>query len=89
MYNPQSIEKKWQDRWSEGKIFEATPDREKKKIFITSPYPYPTGPLHIGHGGVSSTVIFLLGIIELKDTMYYIQWHFISQVHLFLQYQLP
>ena len=50
MYNPQSIEKKWQDRWSEGKIFEATPDREKKKIFITSPYPYPTGPLHIGHG---------------------------------------
>jgi len=50
MFNPQTIEKKWQDRWANEKIFEATPDQEMKKIFITSPYPYPTGPLHIGHG---------------------------------------
>lgn len=50
MFRPQIIEKKWQDRWANEKIFEATPDQEKKKVFMTSPYPYPTGPLHIGHG---------------------------------------
>jgi len=50
MYNPQEIEKKWQDKWEQAKIFEANPDPNKKKIFITSPYPYATGPQHIGHG---------------------------------------
>ncbi|MFX1572850.1 MAG: leucine--tRNA ligase [Promethearchaeota archaeon] len=50
MYNPQEIEKKWQDKWEQAKIFEANPDPNKKKKFITSPYPYASGPLHIGHG---------------------------------------
>jgi len=50
MYNPQEIEKKWQDKWEETKIFEANPDKKIEKIFITSPYPYASGPTHIGHG---------------------------------------
>ncbi|MFX1504009.1 MAG: leucine--tRNA ligase, partial [Promethearchaeota archaeon] len=50
MYNPQQFEKKWQDRWEQAKIFEANPDSNKTKIFITSPYPYASGTLHIGHG---------------------------------------
>ncbi|MFX1589147.1 MAG: leucine--tRNA ligase, partial [Promethearchaeota archaeon] len=50
MYNAQEIEKKWQDKWEEAKIFEANPDTSKSKIFFTSPYPYASGTLHIGHG---------------------------------------
>ncbi len=50
MYKPQEIEKKWQEKWEQAKIFEANPILEKKKIFITSPYPYASGPSHIGHG---------------------------------------
>ncbi|MFX1315959.1 MAG: leucine--tRNA ligase [Promethearchaeota archaeon] len=50
MYNSREIEKKWQEKWEEAKIFEANPDPDKKKIFITSPYPYASGTLHIGHG---------------------------------------
>ncbi len=50
MYNPNVIEKKWQDKWAKSKIFEADPVINKKKIFITIPYPYASGPLHIGHG---------------------------------------
>ncbi|MHA2282520.1 MAG: leucine--tRNA ligase [Promethearchaeota archaeon] len=50
MYNPQLIEKKWQIKWEQEKIFEADPDPNKKKVFITSPYPYPTGLSHIGNG---------------------------------------
>ncbi len=44
------VEKKWQKAWSDAKVFEAELDNKKQKYFITVPYPYPTGPLHIGHG---------------------------------------
>jgi leucyl-tRNA synthetase len=50
MYDPQQIEKKWQDKWEQAKIFEADPIANERKIFITSPYPYASGPSHIGHG---------------------------------------
>ena len=43
-------EKKWQKRWKKDKIFEADPDPKRKKFFLTVPYPYTNGPLHIGHG---------------------------------------
>jgi len=44
------IEQKWQRKWEEAKIFEADPDPEKPKCFITVAYPYPNSPQHIGHG---------------------------------------
>jgi len=50
VYNPRQLEKKWQGKWEEAKIFEANPDPDKKKIFITSPYPYASGTMHIGNG---------------------------------------
>ena len=43
------IEKKWQERWEKEKTFEPKKS-EKKKVFLTVPYPYTSGPLHIGHG---------------------------------------
>ncbi len=45
-----SIEKKWQKAWKENRVFEANPVEGKPKFFITVPYPYANGPLHIGHG---------------------------------------
>ena len=50
MYNPHKIEEKWQKRLEQAKIFDANPNLNKKKIFMTSPYPYPTGLSHIGNG---------------------------------------
>jgi leucyl-tRNA synthetase len=44
------MEKKWQKRWAKDKIFEADPDPKRKKFFLTVPYPYVNGALHIGHG---------------------------------------
>ncbi|NHJ26109.1 MAG: leucine--tRNA ligase [Candidatus Lokiarchaeota archaeon] len=49
-YKPREIEKKWQKIWEEAKIFEANPNKNVEKKFITSPYPYASGPSHIGHG---------------------------------------
>ncbi len=49
-YKPREIEKKWQKIWEESQIFEANPNKNVEKKFITSPYPYASGPSHIGHG---------------------------------------
>ncbi|MEI6731249.1 MAG: leucine--tRNA ligase [archaeon] len=43
------IEKKWQDAWEKKKAFESEPKKEKK-FFLTTPYPYISGSLHLGHG---------------------------------------
>ncbi|MEB3759100.1 MAG: leucine--tRNA ligase [Desulfurococcales archaeon] len=43
------IARKWQDRWSRDKVFQPSPDPLKPKYFITAAFPYPNGPIHIGH----------------------------------------
>ncbi len=43
-----AIEKKWQAQWFQDKIFEPKPEGSKK-YFLTTPYPYTSGPQHIGH----------------------------------------
>ncbi|NQE46066.1 Leucine--tRNA ligase [ANME-1 cluster archaeon GoMg2] len=47
--NFKEIEAKWQRRWDEDKLFEGEISA-KDKFFFTVPYPYTSGPLHIGHG---------------------------------------
>jgi leucyl-tRNA synthetase len=50
------IEEKWQKNWENAKIFKANPDPNKKKFFITFPYPYMNGPLHVGHAFTASRI---------------------------------
>ena len=42
------IDKRWQQEWAKAKIFEADPDPKRPKCFVTFPFPYMSGPLHIG-----------------------------------------
>jgi leucyl-tRNA synthetase len=49
-YNFKTVEKKWQTKWQKEKIFEPKIDKKKEKFFFTTPYPYISGSLHIGHG---------------------------------------
>jgi len=44
------IEEKWQRSWEKARIFEADPDPTRKKFFVTFPFSYMNGPLHVGHG---------------------------------------
>ncbi len=43
------IEKKWQKKWQDDRIFIGNVDSSKPKWFLTVSYPYATAPLHIGH----------------------------------------
>ncbi len=45
-----NIEAKWQEKWRKNHVFEPRVEVGKPKYFITVPYPYTNGPLHIGHG---------------------------------------
>jgi leucyl-tRNA synthetase len=50
------IEAKWQKAWKETKIFEADPDPKQKKCFVTFPYSYANGPVHVGHAFTAARV---------------------------------
>ena len=56
-YNPQKIEKKWQEIWEKDQTFKACPgdknlpkNQKTPKIFLAEMFPYPSGAgLHVGH----------------------------------------
>jgi leucyl-tRNA synthetase len=48
-YKPQTIEKKWQDRWRDTRAFEVTEDPGKPKFYCLEMFAYPSGHAHVGH----------------------------------------
>ncbi len=49
-YEHRLIDKKWQDKWEEAKLFEAKADTSKKKFYSLVEFPYPSGSgMHVGH----------------------------------------
>ena len=48
-YNPQAIEKKWQQRWRDTRAFEVAEDSERPKFYCLVMFAYPSGHAHVGH----------------------------------------
>lgn len=47
-YDFLKVERKWQKTYEERRVFEAEPDPSKPKFFVTFPFPYMSGPVHLG-----------------------------------------
>ena len=52
----EQIDQKWQDEWAKAGIFEADPDPLRQKCFVTFPFAYMSGPLHVGSGFTAARI---------------------------------
>ena len=48
-YNPQTVERKWQQQWRESRAFEVTEDPSRPKFYCLVMFAYPSGHAHVGH----------------------------------------
>ena len=48
-YDPQSIERKWQEHWRQTRAFEVTEDPSREKFYCLVMFAYPSGHAHVGH----------------------------------------
>jgi leucyl-tRNA synthetase len=48
-YDFREIEPRWQERWADQHIFEASEDPDRPKFYNVCMYPYPSGDIHMGH----------------------------------------
>ncbi len=48
-YRPQDLDRKWQARWAEARVFEPTEDPSRPKFYCLEMFAYPSGHAHVGH----------------------------------------
>ncbi len=76
-----SYEEKWARKWLEDRVFEADPQPSKPKVFVTFPYSYQNGPLHVGHGFTATRVDTYARFMRMKgyNVLFPWAWHWTGE----------
>ena len=76
-YQPRDVEEKWQRRWAEEGRYEVDPDEASAATFVTVPYPYPSGGMHIGHARTYSVpdVYARYRRLQGDNVLFPLAWH--------------
>jgi leucyl-tRNA synthetase len=48
-YHPQALDRKWQARWRDARVFEVVEDPARPKFYCLEMFAYPSGHAHVGH----------------------------------------
>ena len=75
------MEEKWQRKWEHAKLYESDPDPTRKKCFVTFPYPYMGGPLHVGHAFTSTRLDAYARYMRMKgyNVLFPWAWHWTGE----------
>ncbi|MGA2461370.1 MAG: leucine--tRNA ligase [Candidatus Bathyarchaeia archaeon] len=71
------IDEKWQNEWAKAKIFESDPDPSRPKCFVTFPFAYMSGPLHVGSGFTAARIDAYARYMRMRgfNVLYPWAWH--------------
>jgi leucyl-tRNA synthetase len=74
-------EERWSRIWLENRVFEADPVPGRTKFFITFPFPYMNGSLHLGHAYTSGRLDVLARYLRMKgyNVLYPWAWHWTGE----------
>jgi leucyl-tRNA synthetase len=72
-----NLDEKWQDEWAKARIFESDPDPTKQKCFVTFPFAYMSGPLHVGSGFTAARIDAYARYMRMRgyNVLYPWAWH--------------
>ncbi len=71
----------WNRIWRENKIFEADPEENRRKFFVTFPFPYMNGSLHLGHAYTSGRLDVVARYMRMKgfNVLFPWAWHWTGE----------
>jgi len=75
------IEDKWRTEWEKARVFESNLDPRREKCFVTFPYPYMNGPLHLGHGFTATRVDVYVRFMRMNgfNALFPWAWHWTGE----------
>jgi len=72
-----TIDNKWQTAWEDSRLFDADPDSQRAKCFVTFPFAYMSGPLHVGSGYTAARIDAYARYMRMRgyNVLYPWAWH--------------
>jgi leucyl-tRNA synthetase len=74
---PRAQDRKWRDQWEKARVYEADTDPSKPKYLVTFPFPYMSGPVHVGTAYTLTRLDVLARYFRAKgyNVLFPFAWH--------------